>query len=631
MPPLTVWVLTGGSGEPLRQVIERDYPAVQVLGRQELFERYGQEQPEGVRGFAEPHDLWHSPVFLACLRRAQERGELPDLLDHGSTWTIALVDEFLCDLTPFVISDEVDIVSTFINRARLSCRPEEGQPNADCYFALPFTVDCRAMFYRPPLREADLRNWHTFSTRMRELKPRGVRVALQMGVWAFQEALPWIWAAGGDIVRASDLRVLVDSPETVEAVMRLVTLAMEGMATIDAPILDPEDAQAALHDERVRAGLETYWLYRWLPPSYQIAATLPPGDRFRATFIGGTNLGIVRKHGPAVISPAYDAARELLAYLCLDHYVMDRYELRSLEETPASRYTQAVGAVPPQVSIWQQWQRHDSRADTFSHALLGPDHLRCPSIAQMAGIEYYMKLCFERLWTDVRVVHARGGSLEECRPVVERRLQRARRYLERQLRGRVGVRYRPAGGPRFHPEEVLWRSDLPRRYPLAATNLFVDEERNRCWITLGNGTHEISLGSMRPQVRQLFLELLRSEDASLPAPQVSFGDLTRLEQLIHDLRQLRLMWQFDGKRPREEIEAEIQAKLADLSGSIFDLAAVRKKHRSLSKTVSDLRRALGQNADRLLPTRRGTPLNQVALATDLSVCHVRAARVERST
>jgi hypothetical protein len=601
---LIVWLLTTADDQPIREKhIDIDHLRRQVraegrwfpehseitfLGITDLFKQFNEESGTitPIPGYAKDWDIWRYSIFRQCLGEARRWPEHePALIEHGSTWTAALGQDILEDITP--LARDRDVVATFMNRVRLSCQPEPGCPGAGRYFALPFTVDARLMFYRKAAfqqmgeRSDCFRNWGSFQDRVMRYRKRNPDrlLAVLIGQDAFHDALPYIWASGGDIIRASDLQPRLASEETLNGIMRLVRLALSGVAPLSGPpetrseeapfAIPPEtqtDAEEAMLHGRLDAGLVGYWFHHRLAregKAAEFGATLPPSDQYRVSFVGGTNLGIVRRCHPLAPIES-ELAKDLLQYLCLDDYVVNHYRVPGLEHTPAWKYNWAIGKLPPQLRVWQGWQRDlligtDEHLDPLGQALLGPDHLRLPSIPRMAEIEESLKETFVNLWKAVREEDQKFRSelglspapdlipedrtdkqlevlVARCSEIVKQCLNEANKTLKLQLRGLVRVRKReasPIGShtPNFVNVVTCDRSaadDQFFRKPAPQT-IVVDEDWRECMVNLGSGPVLVPFPPQGESLEAILLKLARSDKGKIDPPVDENHELDRRE------------------------------------------------------------------------------------------------------
>ncbi|MBV7327396.1 extracellular solute-binding protein [Chloroflexi bacterium TSY] len=396
-------------------------------------------------GPVQPYD-WNWTKFHTDLLRSVHEGTAPDLVNIGTTYTGRLIqDGVLLNITDFA-TEHLDICGSCFPRTLYSCQ-DAFQINH--YYAVPLLADVRVLFYNVEYVKEYLdnhpnafKNWNAFEAMCLALKekfPNRV-MAWPLDLNAFHDLLPWVWAAGGGFVSLSN-QMLLESEYTRNAIYRLARLILTDCAPIPpSPSFQPDRIRTQLEIGNIAITSGTLWLDHTPRWQTKFKAVLHPSDAFSATFIGGSNLAIVRKHGDDEHDEAYRPAKELLA---------------SLVSTDSQlKVAKSTGKLPCYISAWNQMRRTAPDAETkelletFNRALCYTVERSMPPLPNFAQIEEELKISISKIWEEVgkiKITHP-NASLEileaKCKSVIDDILSETKQNIEKFVTGFV-VQYRP--------------------------------------------------------------------------------------------------------------------------------------------------------------------------------------------
>ncbi|MBI1882277.1 MAG: hypothetical protein HYR94_29245 [Chloroflexi bacterium] len=259
-------------------------------------------------------------------------------------------------------------------------------------------------------------------------------IAWPLGSDAFRDSLPWVWAAGGDFISLSR-QVLIDSERTQEALCRLARLILTDCAPLPPDRLI--DSLIELRTQFMVGGFGIVAGSLWITqtPDWQsrFKTTLHPPDLFPATFIGGSNLAIVRKYGDNENAETYQLAKKFL-------------ELAVNAENQI-RLARVIGKLPCNIAAWEQMKQEEkdengkAALDMFDKALCHTVDRGMPNLLNFAQIEEELKNSVATIWANVGEIKRASpeASLEtletECRVMIHRELTKARQQIEKFLTG----------------------------------------------------------------------------------------------------------------------------------------------------------------------------------------------------
>lgn len=291
---LTLW--QGVNPPPNREVLQRlvarfnqSHPTIQV---ESLYVGQSDQQiPKilaAVVGDVPPNLLWFAPMIT---------GQLVELE------TILPLEDWLADLP----------VAQQIDPAVLESMELEGHR-----WSVPFSVNNVGIFYRPSLFEAaGITQLPTTWEELRQVAQQltdveqgrfGMLLPLGKGEWTVFMWLPFLWSAGGDLVRDGGEPALL-TPEAVTALQFWQDLVTDGSAILSQPERGYE--LDAFLKGKVAMQLTGPWTLGQLQQTGVDYAVMPiPVQTRPATSLGGENLFIFKT------SPeAEAAAKEFAAYV----------------------------------------------------------------------------------------------------------------------------------------------------------------------------------------------------------------------------------------------------------------------------------------------------------------------------
>ncbi len=226
-------------------------------------------------------------------------GDGPDVSEVGTTWIGDLIG--MNALRPFAA---VEIASLGRAPTFLPISWKTAIGLGERVWSIPWLSGARMIFYRPALLEragfdpgllaAGGLDHRQFLELVERLHAAGVPVPWTTPTGYTHTTLhniaSWVWAAGGDFIRADGRKTLFTQPEALEgmeayfALGRTLSPAVRGLNG-----LEPDEF--FLNSPEVAMTLSGPWVFAEARRQEGIAVALPPG----ASFVGGSNL-VVWKH-----------------------------------------------------------------------------------------------------------------------------------------------------------------------------------------------------------------------------------------------------------------------------------------------------------------------------------------------
>ncbi|GAA5337924.1 sugar ABC transporter substrate-binding protein [Thermus antranikianii] len=334
-------------------------------------------------------------VAWTRITAAATSGVGPDITQLGTTWVGAIsamgVLEPLDDVLQALGGQQAYLPAVW-NTTRLA-----GSRQAT---AMPWFSELRAFYYRTDaLRSAGINpaqmfsSWQNFEAGLERLARSSFTdpetkqrlfpfCTAGKNSWdVLHNAAPWIWGAGGDIVRqvAGRWQSALNTPESLQGLYFFLSLAQKGL--IPAESLEKNTAQIEADFQAGRCA--TFASGPWMIQRAQVpeakggfaerpaaknlgVAPYPPGPKGRYTFFGGSNLAIF------TFSKSKPLAKELLKYL------------GSLEAQLA--YARATGMLPALRAAWNapEIQGNPLMRTFIQAAQFGRTY---PSLAGWGGVE----------------------------------------------------------------------------------------------------------------------------------------------------------------------------------------------------------------------------------------------------
>jgi multiple sugar transport system substrate-binding protein len=170
-------------------------------------------------------------------------------------------------------------------------------------FAVPWFSEIRLLYYdKETIPSADaLADWGSFlSTCEAYTKRTGkpfVGFATTINWNLLHNMAPWLWAGGGDVVKASNLgpftlpRVALDSPQSLSGMLYLKKLSESGCAAF--PNTSQEMVDRAFLEGEFAVIITGPWITRLMGPGWRErygVTSLPAGPNGNQPFVGGSHL-----------------------------------------------------------------------------------------------------------------------------------------------------------------------------------------------------------------------------------------------------------------------------------------------------------------------------------------------------
>ncbi|MFN8494736.1 MAG: extracellular solute-binding protein [Caldilineaceae bacterium] len=382
---------------------------------------------------------WDWKRFYTKLLRSIEDGSAPDVIEIGTTWTSRLIQEgVLLDITDFAI-EHLYAARTFFPRVLNSCRHVT---RFNEYYAAPMLADVRILFYNDDILNVYLahhpnafKSWQAFEAMCFSLKnvlPNHV-IAWPLGrVDAFHDCLPWVWAAGGDFISLSG-QLLVDSEQTQKAFRRLACLILTECAPLPPGDMVNTIDQIRLLFSTGQIGIMTGALWMLQNLGQFTKAALHPPDVFPATFVGGSNLAIVRKYGANEHDDRYQLAKAFIAQM--------------VETNNQMILAEKIGKLPCNILAWEEMKRQNRTRNTrpilqtFDDALCYTVERGMPNVPNLVQIEEELKTTVKTIWERVGTIkreHSLDGFSEietSCATMIQQELTQAKERIRKFLTG----------------------------------------------------------------------------------------------------------------------------------------------------------------------------------------------------
>lgn len=501
---------------------------------------------------------WHT--FHSRLLQSLRDQTAPDIVEIGTTWTGLLAQEnVLLDITGFATHD-LQAANRFFPRHLASCRTFTAHNR---YYGIPMLADTRILFYNNEIFNAYLQehpaafgSWSAFAAMCQAIKaiaPNGV-VAWPWGHEdAFHDCLPWIWAAGGEIISTAG-ELLIDSADTQRAFQYLANLILT-----DCAVLPPDPLVRSNHDIRTyfaagQVGIMTgaFWMMHQLGQFREIKTALHPPDLLPATFSGGSNLALVKKYGSNEQQQTYTVAKAVVSHLTnTDSQVT---------------LAPAIGKLPCNIAAWKALKRqthnHQMRAifETFDDALCYTVERNLPNLPNLVQIEEVLKTGISALWVKIGELKRKSPTqtLDElkhaCDDLIHQELTQLRRQVETYMTGPI---------LQFTPQNVADMGLVaPDRFDLWVEVTSADPPDGYVYVK-NRGRIEAGMG------RQNFAILF----ALLCAPQ----------QTLSEAELLQRFWQFAPQIDKADLNA-----ISGAAEKIAHLAELLRKSLDATPTQLDL-------------------------------------------
>ncbi|AFH40087.1 sugar ABC transporter substrate-binding protein [Thermus thermophilus] len=334
-------------------------------------------------------------VAWTKITTAATSGVGPDITQLGTTWVGAIsamgVLEPVDDVLKALGGEKAYLPAVW-RTTRL-----EGARQAT---AVPWFSELRAFYYRTDALKAAGVNpaemfagWQGFEAGLAKLKASGFRDPETKAPLAplctpgknswdvLHNAAPWIWGAGGEIVRQSGGRwqSALNSPESLEGLYFFLSLAQKGYVPAESLEKNTAQIEADFQAGKCAVFASGPWMiqraqvpeakggFAERPAARNLGvAPYPAGPKGRYTFFGGSNLALFN------FSKNKPLAKELLKYLGSPEAQV--------------RYAQMTGMLPGLRSTWSDpsFQQNPLLRTFIQAAQFGRTY---PSLAGWSGVE----------------------------------------------------------------------------------------------------------------------------------------------------------------------------------------------------------------------------------------------------
>ncbi|MFO8034964.1 MAG: sugar ABC transporter substrate-binding protein [Candidatus Bipolaricaulota bacterium] len=257
------------------------------LNLEAIVPQFEEENPDiEVRVMQIPWDLAYDKMITAVAG-----GTTPDIAQVGTTWmapfaamgALLPLDEFVADSD--VVSEE------HFFEASWDTAVVDG-----VLYGVPWYVDVRVLYYRTDLlEEAGFEEppgtWEELREVGRALADRGEYGLALSPHW--QEFLPFVWQAGGDVLDEELREPQVMEPEFLEAVEFFVSLCEEGIAPVEEDVDLFEGFRTGFYPMFFSGPWMVELIEERLPEiTGKWSLALMPRHRTRGSFVGGSNLAL---------------------------------------------------------------------------------------------------------------------------------------------------------------------------------------------------------------------------------------------------------------------------------------------------------------------------------------------------
>lgn len=371
-----------------------------------------------------------APAWSAIVKAITE-GEGPDILQLGTTWVPAIAAmgglEELTDLVEEIGGSEAYLPSSWQTTGI------QGDP---AIYAIPWFVDARAVYYRTDAfqkagvdPEEAFVDWDSFQDALQRVHGTVIDGTAMHALaipgkhdWdVMQNFFPWIWGAGGDVLTADGRRAAFNSEAAMKGILYYINLVTDGL--VDKTSLDKNSRQVEddFADGKSAVVFSGPWLASRLATPYErggkaetmaashyAIAPVPAGPEGRATFIGGSNLSIVKN------SAHKQEAWELIKYLSGDEAQAD--------------YANVTGFLPARQQVLDEAVDEPGLAfASFAEAVAYGRTF--PSIPQWGPIETTLVNHFSEIWESVE--DEAGYDEEHIRDVLNDAVKEVNSIMER--------------------------------------------------------------------------------------------------------------------------------------------------------------------------------------------------------
>ncbi|HEY0492665.1 MAG TPA: sugar ABC transporter substrate-binding protein [Candidatus Dormibacteraeota bacterium] len=226
-----------------------------------------------------PWSVAHDKLITAIAGR-----QTPDVAMIGSTW--------MGELTKL---NAVTTLPSSINKSDFfSGGMSTAEANGTAY-GVPMYVETRVIYYRKDLAQkagitSPPATWDDLKTMAEKLKAAGSKYGIDMQANDWQEYLPLVWSAGGDVMKSG--KFTLNSPEATKALDYYASFFKSGLTRSSQPQgFDLPGAFASGDDPMFISGPWMMGLVSkaGLSQDQWAVAPMPKGDKSATSFVGGAD------------------------------------------------------------------------------------------------------------------------------------------------------------------------------------------------------------------------------------------------------------------------------------------------------------------------------------------------------
>ena len=226
-----------------------------------------------------PWNVAHDKLITAIAGR-----QTPDVAMIGTTWMGELTKLNAVTTLPSTINKS-DFFSGGMSTA---------EANGTAY-GVPMYVETRVVYYRKDLAQkagvtSPPATWDDLKTMAQKLKASGSKYGIDLQANDWQEYIPLIWSAGGDVMKNG--KFTLDSPEATKALDYYASFFKAGLTRSSQPQgFDLVAAFAAGDDPMFISGpwMMSLITKAGLTQDKWAVATMPKGDKSATSFVGGAD------------------------------------------------------------------------------------------------------------------------------------------------------------------------------------------------------------------------------------------------------------------------------------------------------------------------------------------------------
>jgi multiple sugar transport system substrate-binding protein len=266
-----------------------------------------------------PWSTAHDKLITSIAGRAT-----PDVAMIGSTW--------MGELTKL---NAVTTLPSSVNKSDFFAGGMDTASANGTAYGLPWYVETRVVYYRKDLADkagvtSPPATWNDLTSMAQKLKSGGSKYGINLQSNDWQEFVPLIWSAGGDVMKSG--KATLDSPEAIKALTFYSDFFKKGLTRSSQPQgFDLIQAFVTGDDPMFISGPWMAGLITkaGLDQSKWAVASMPKGDKSATSFVGGSDW-VVFKNGKS-----QDAAWKFVQFMTSKDAQISWYkELKDLPSRP---------------------------------------------------------------------------------------------------------------------------------------------------------------------------------------------------------------------------------------------------------------------------------------------------------